>query len=822
MNPKKQLMASLVYLCLAFLAGVAAGSRLAVEPVPAFVATAGCAAVCLSFRRGQWPVAIVGFFGLGVLSIGTRLQVFESRAGWVRRLGPISRCTVSGTVRWAEGRADSRWVAELNDVEMACEEDAGVVRSRWSAKVDLFGMGNRPPVFPGDTVLCRGLLKTRFPGSPLGRRALVAGRVARMWVDRPFAVARLVRPVEARHVPFRLLAAVRHRAESVLLRLKPGSGRRLLWAMLLGPSGQAGASIRRGFNRLGLTHLLVISGLHMGLLAALVYLGWLHLFRRWNWLAVHRPARRLAAWATLPVLWIYAGMAGGSPATFRAAVMATFVLAAQMTARPAGTINSVAISAMVLLIWRPSWLFTPGFQLSYAAVLCLVWASRHCRSGASAPDGRRSLWKRVLFGMKQTALGSVAATVGTSPLVAHYFGRIAVIAVPANIVAVPLFCVGVLPCAFAGLCLGVAIPEVGAAVLVPLAHLAGWVASGLCRAADIAPEVAGLGGPNSFEVFNLYLLLFCLFGWRDVFGGRLFRSVRVVLSSLAVTGFALSILCRPAPADQLRITFLDVGSGDATLVELPRGEVVLVDGGGRNRRGVDAGRRVILPFLERRGIKALDVVVLTHPHADHMGGLKTILSQMPTGELWIGAVSSRDPAVRPLLEVARARGIRVRTAGRIRSGSATFEVVHPAPLGNGKVRSYAALSVNDNSLVIQVAHPAGRVLLTGDIGRAAERLLAARPSRIGAEVLKVPHHGSPHSSTGLFVRTVRPCLAIVTGSQSPRVLREITGRYTRIGAALLATSTHGHLTVTVGRKGITVSSGRGPAKSVGACRRHIR
>ncbi len=245
----------------------------------------------------------------------------------------------------------------------------------------------------------------------------------------------------------------------------------------------------------------------------------------------------------------------------------------------------------------------------------------------------------------------------------------------------------------------------------------------------------------------------------------------------------------------LRITMLDVGQGDGALVDLPNGELLLVDAGGGRP---DPGARALVPLLRARRRSVVDLAVLTHPHPDHYGGLRALRESMPVGELWDSgqaeAESPHGPVAR-LLRSARRTAGRVRLAEAVchrprRYGGAELEVLWPCP---GYDPGY---DPNDNSIVLRLSYGERRFLFTGDIEELAEHALVERGEDLSADWLKVPHHGSRTSSTDAFLDAVRPRLAAVSCGRRNRFGHphpEVTARYDARGIPLFRTDREGGL-----------------------------
>jgi competence protein ComEC len=267
---------------------------------------------------------------------------------------------------------------------------------------------------------------------------------------------------------------------------------------------------------------------------------------------------------------------------------------------------------------------------------------------------------------------------------------------------------------------------------------------------------------------------------------RAVAAVLVVLGGADIGSWARERFFRR----DLLVRFLDVGQGDAAVVELPGGAVVVVDGGGFPRSRFDVGERVVARYLWTRKVLRLEAIAATHADFDHQGGLHALAREFSPRELWRSRLAAAAEGLEPLERIVRERGGRVRalSAGEEvwRSGGVAIHCLHPPPEGR--------LSDNDSSLVLRIAAGEVSLLLAGDVEREAEERIPAP----AAEVLKVPHHGSRTSSTSGFLSRVRPRVAVFSvgsGNRYGLPHPEVLARYRALGVRILRTDLDGSILV---------------------------
>jgi competence protein ComEC len=509
-------------------------------------------------------------------------------------------------------------------------------------------------------------------------------------------------------------------------------GKALARGLVLGDASAVPLAWKRGLRVAGLSHVLSVSGLHLGLLAAAVL-----------FLGSGLPRRaRLAL--LIPVIAIYLLLVGPLPALVRSAWMALLMVAALLAERPPAPANALAWAAVLLVIARPAVVEEPSFQLTVSATAGLVLL-------APRLAGR---WRRLPAWLRAPLAATVAAQLASLPWSLPRFHLLAAAAPIVNLLFVPWTGLA-LAGALVWTVLALAAPALAAAALPALDLLAapfGWPAAVQPQVWLALPIVAS---PVAAALLAgaLGLLLAGPAGrrWRALGAAGLLAGA-VACGAGFIPGAASGAATgRGNPG--LEIVMLDVGQGDAVLLRDGR-RALLVDGGGWERG--DLGGRVLLPALAALGVRRLDSLVMTHPDRDHCRGLIDIAAYLPVREVWTGPDWEASGCAGDLLTLP-GPALRVLWAGEhAAAGRWRLTALHPEP---GERHG----EENDHSLVLLAEAEGTRVLLTGDIEEWAEhRLLSAWGERLRADVLKVAHHGSRTSSGEAFLAAVRPRLALIS------------------------------------------------------------
>ncbi len=755
----------LVLAFFALLAGLLPGLRFGGPPlVPALGA---CAAVlaALAYARGGVraprdrfvPAALLVAFALAGAALGAsgrrgveadcRLRIPEGARLTVRG---VLAANATPTIRDGKPRSP-RVPVEILELRSGrttvrgCGGEVGVRMPR-----------DAGPMQAGTEVVARGTW-ARYP-APEG-----PGR----WPRNP-AYAGMV---EAREVAIRAgpalaahpLLTLRGRSEAHLHHVFPRHGA-LADALLLGRREGLDRELSDRFAQSGLVHLLAISGGHVALIAtALMLLG-----------SALRFGRNGVTWATLLLVAVYLAVIGAPASAVRSGIMVGLGLVAVLLQRPSAALPVVAASALAIVAFQPTAVLDPGFQLSFAGVLGIMLLRgpmlRHAPSAWKKHEAARWTLESLVV--------SLAAFVATAPVTAYHFGQVAPVSILANLPAVPLTSLALV---------GVGVSALVEPLVPPLGRM---FADGTGLALDLLDAVATYaaavpGGHRAVAPPQGWL-------WAAVAvvvllaldaGAKLRSAVRwTVAAGAACAAFlALPAVAASTGAGALELHFIDVGQGDAVAIRTPADRWILVDAGPRDE-GFDAGERRVLPFLREHGVRRLEAMVLTHPHADHVGGAPAVLNALPVGRVIDPGLPAGTPWYLETLRAAEVRRVpwaEARDGRTLTLDGVVVEFLWPLP---GSLDFVA--DANKISAVIRVRYGSFAALLTGDAGEEEEAaILGRRPGGLRAQLLKAGHHGSRTSTSAALLDAARPGLVVVSagrrnryGHPAPETLRRLEAR----------------------------------------------
>jgi len=713
--------------------------------------------------RPAWSSLVLLFAGVLCVGVGWgSAHEHRVRDALVARVAP-SPVTVEGSLR-VDPRVDhAGWSAVLDVRSVTWPEGSANVRE----SVWLSGDRDPPEAFRGDRLRVTGSLEVPVAGdftTFLRRR----GIAAQLEVDE----AERLGP--ASFGPIRWAQSFRTLVGDSIVESFPPQEAGLLLGLALGDDSMLDPVLERDFRASGLSHLLVVSGGNVAMvLAPVLALG---------------AALRMSRWPKFALgtgtVGFFVVLTGAEPSVMRAGVMAGFALVGILLGRPRSAASILAAAVVVLIVLDPALVWSVGFQLSVAATAGMV--------ALATPVA-----DRLAFLPRPLALATgatLAAQVGVTPILLFHFHEVPTSTVIANVLAFP----AVAPC----LLLGVAAAGAGLVAepagdvlariaLVPLRYLEG-VADRLAQAP--VPWITG-GGAMTLV---LGLAAAVLLAWWLRSGRRIHKRALAIGAGVVPLVVWTSAL-GSGPPTTLTVRFFDVGQGDAALLTSPGGATILVDGGPEE---VDVATELVA-----LGIKRLDVVVASHPHADHIVGLPAVLSRIPVGLLLEPGCPSDSPDAVTLADAALAEGVpvqRPRAGAVLFVGDVRLEFLSPDRCWSG-----TESDTNNDALVLRASIGEDSVLFATEPEEPAQQVMLDERLDLVADVLKVPHHGAA-TSLEPFFEAVGAEVAIVSvgpntyGHPVPEVLDWIRS----VGTRVVRTDLAGDVLVSFDGGGVLVESAR--------------
>lgn len=586
-----------------------------------------------------------------------------------------------------------------------------------------------------------------------------------------------------------VVVPIRNYVSGIIDRNHAGEQAHFLRGLLLGDRSRISDDVRETFVVVGVIHVLAVSGLHVGIVTIIL----LSLF------SLFRIPRTIRIFLTIGGLILYMFVTGAAPSVVRATVMASIILLGFLFQRKSDIYNSIAVAALVLLFFDTRELFKPSFQLSFAAVVSIVYFyPRFWQGIRTNVPAVESGW--VVKYILQLFLVSCAAQIGTLPFTAYYYERISVAAFAANLFVIPgVFLV--LSFGFTSAIFGlvsrtleIIYGTVTEVLLTGILQFVGYMS----RLSYASFEVHHFGILNGLIFYAVIAIIFHL---NDPVRFR--KAVIAFLGMLNIFMLHYNLTFDPTSRQpKLRITMLDVGQGTAILIEFPDGQTMLYDGGPRTLVS-DAGETIVVPFLKRHGIRYLDSVVISHPHADHYGGLPAVLREITVGTIYDTGQPASGAWLNELHSEIERQGIPVHF---VQAGDKFKEfenvrvyVLHPAPVFIQDLEDTRIWNLNNVSIVLLIVYGDVRILLTGDAEIEAEHyMLHFYGDFLRADILKAGHHGSSTSSTERFVSMVSPSHVLISVGRMNRFNHpgnDVIQRFNDHGVEIFRADYHGAVIV---------------------------
>jgi competence protein ComEC len=563
----------------------------------------------------------------------------------------------------------------------------------------------------------------------------------------------------ARYHPLYWMGEVRNWASETVKRMYPEQTSGVMRGILLGERKAVPERIEQDYATLGIIHVLSISGLHVSVLLAVGYRG----LKR---LGMTREKAAGVVMALLPLYVILTGM--GAP-VIRAALTAGMVLLATLLRRQQDVLSFLALSFLLQCGWNPHVLEEAGFQLTYVITAALVIGTGSLGDTLPLPWA----WAR------QALAGTLIAQGVSLPFALVHFHEYSLLSGVANLLFVPIVSLVVTPLGMVSVLLA-AVWETGARAVAEVVTLCLYIVDGgVGMLAQLTPLHRLWQTPPGWWLVVYALASWYLFAaWCGAF--RFHSSAHRVYGWICWIGLLYIAANMKIGSDVTRITFLDVGQGDCAVVEAKSGQVIVIDGGGRDVRereaSFDAGKQVVVPFLKFRGINQIDTLVMTHGDLDHIGGVKSIVERIPVKRVVRNPSPIQSPMEREVMTAIRRRGIPVQVPRlhrweRLGEG-VNWQFYHPG-ISTRHER-------NEDSLVFLLTVDGVRFLFTGDAGSPTEDQLLHQVRLPDIHLLKVAHHGSRSGTQSKWLEALKPEHAVISagrrnryGHPAPEVIRRL-------------------------------------------------
>jgi len=627
--------------------------------------------------------------------------------------------------------------------------------------------------------------------------------------------------------PSAVLYRARERIREFLEAHSQGDVRAILKGVVLGDRGELGHSLRQSFINSGLIHMLSASGLHVGFVVLLTLIA-VRVFT-WFWpeIFLRVPLKKIGGAASAITMIMYCLLVGARVPTIRATMMGLVIVAAVLSDRPWRPLNSLAVAGLLILLVYPLSVFSPGFQLSFAAVAGILVAVPKLMERLDKKMADRSLYERNGQGRLVSHLllrlsvkpirffaalffTSLAAQIAVAPILFKTFHSFPLYSLFANMVASPIFLLA-LPTAIVASVIGTAFPAIGGVVLWPAEFLIQWII-------NVSEFFAGLKYSN-MRISHMgaleFILVAILAAMMIFFLGKPSKKKLLALSIAAIclVGFILVPNLIGTDDEHLKVVYLNVGSGDAAYVKPRAAKGLLIDAGPRNYY-FDSGQSIVLPFLQYSGVSSLSGIIISHPQMDHMGGVLSVMERIHPGRIWWNPIPTHSRALREILAAAASRRIPNLHADR---------TVKPMNLGNARLfflnsrhgtvlKNNSSRDLNNSSVVLRLEFRDVSFLFTGDLEREGEDELLSSGENLRADVLKVGHHGSNTSTSLRFLKAVQPKIAVISAgwpSRSGCPDFKILERLNAAGVKTFWTGRDGAVTVTTDGASLRVQTGRG-------------
>ena len=558
--------------------------------------------------------------------------------------------------------------------------------------------------------------------------------------------------------------SMRNKIKSIIERLIHPPYNFLLIGMLLGEKTHIPPELKDVFIESGIMHILAVSGLHVGIIAAALFI----------FLNSLRLPKRIKMILIVLIMIIYASITGFRPSVVRATIMFSLLVTGKLINRNRNLYISLFLAAFLILLINPLILYDAGFLLSFIVTFFIIYLSPILQE----------LFSNTITWIKNPLSVSMAAWLGIFPLSAYFFSKVSLISVISNIFIVPLTAIAVI--------LGFIIFFLGL-ISIPLASLIANInyfvlilITFLAKLFSSLPfSFVYVAQPLIIFIFLYYIMLLFVIEifYRKIFPPKLKIKATVLILSAILVVITVQIFY---PLDNLKVNFINVGEGDCILIEAPKKYNILIDGGGTPRSNFDVGGKIVIPYLRRKGINKINLLILTHPHLDHLEGLLPILREFKVDMVLDSRLICDISEYREFISTIKEKNIPYyqANAGDNFVFSKNMEMLLLNPIYASNI--YNESDFNNASIVVKLFYKNSKFLFTGDIEEIAEKRMLVWQNNLKSDILKVAHHGSSSSSSLEFLNEVDPIIAVISvgknnfGHPSPKIIERLEDKNIKV------------------------------------------
>ena len=557
---------------------------------------------------------------------------------------------------------------------------------------------------------------------------------------------------------------VRNKIKGIIGNLIDSPYDSLLIGMLLGEKTYLSPEVKDVFIESGIMHILAISGLHIGIItfALFVFFNFLHI------------PKRIKIISIIVILIMYASITGFRPSVVRASMMFSLLIMGKLINRRRNLYTSLFLAALIILLINPLILYDAGFLLSFIVTFFIIYLSPIFQE----------LFLKIPDWIRKSLSVSIAAWLGIFPLSAYFFYKVSLIAIITNILIVPLAGIAVI-LGFITFFMGL--------ISIPLANLTAnlnyYILTLITLLAKLFSSLPfsyiHIAQPSIISIFLYYSLIFLVIeiSYRKIFPVKLKIKFIILTLSAVLIVIIVQIFY---PLDNLKVNFINVGEGDCILIEAPKKCNILIDGGGTPQSSFGVGNKIVIPYLRRKGIDKINLLILTHPHLDHLEGLLPILREFKVDMVLDTGLTCDIPEYNEFISLIKNKNIPYHQAkaGENFIFGKNLEMLLLNPLNN--YDCYDESDFNNASIVVKLFYKNSKFLFTGDIEEEAEKRMLIWQNILKSDILKVAHHGSLSSTSWEFLNEVDPIIAVISvgknnfGHPSPKIIERLQEKNIKI------------------------------------------